>query len=366
MGGALARWLGAGAPRSRTGSLLLRVGALLTALAGSGLAQTKPAVADRSPVEDPRLELARQRFAEAVALEAREQWEAASERLREVLAVRETAGVRFHLAHCQENQGALLSALANYRRAAALNEIEPATDVAVLLGPALDRIDSRLPRVTIVVAAPDAILKVDGKRRPLGEPFALDPGSHRLEIVAPGFVATRRQIELREAEQRTLRAVLDPLPPPRELHAPAARVQTEARRVPGGVLATGVASVVAAGAGLTFTAARARASRRVAEGRSTLAAAGVAENSCTDPRTVDVERACWQLDVHGAARQRARSWQRISFAASGVGLAGLGGAWLWSRRSSRVAERAAAAGGVWVGVVAPSPEAGAVTVSGRF
>jgi hypothetical protein len=59
------------------------------------------------------------------------------------------------------------------------------------------------------------------------------------------------------------------------------------------------------------------ASQQVSDGRSTLDAVGVGEEACPAPRTVEVERARWQIDVYGTDRTRARTGQALSFGAAG-------------------------------------------------
>jgi hypothetical protein len=296
------------------------------------------AVAPGPETAAPRsLERARSLFAEAVDLEAGQQWLEASEKLREVLAIRETSGVRFHLAYCLENHGALVAALDNYRRAAQLNAADPAEDVAVLLEPALERVALRVPRLTLEVDAPAAELVIDGVAYPLHEPLLLDPGPHVIEVMAPGFIPGRRKVTLIEAERRTLVVELDPLPP-RRAAIPEPVAATADRSLPRtALLATGAFALVTAGAGAALTVARTRASRQVDDGRVALAERGATAADCADPRTVEVERACWQMDVYGTDRDRARRWQTVTFAATALGVAGFTSGYLGWRvaRKSR-------------------------------
>src|SRR5262245_45898151 len=66
------------------------------------------------------LAVARRLFAEAVDLEHDERWELAASKLRDALAIKDTPGLRFHLAHCEEKRGHLVEAMLNYDRASEL------------------------------------------------------------------------------------------------------------------------------------------------------------------------------------------------------------------------------------------------------
>src|SRR5882724_4575305 len=69
--------------------------------------------ADPLPAE---IMLARRLFAEARAREEAKDWPTAASKLNEALAIKETAGLRFHLAYCEEQQGLLVEALVDYER----------------------------------------------------------------------------------------------------------------------------------------------------------------------------------------------------------------------------------------------------------
>src|SRR5882672_10460121 len=96
---------------------------------------------------------ARRLFSEATALREAGQWSEAGAKLREAIAIKETPGLRFHLAHCEEQMGRLLAARDDYDRADALiREGAAASDVAALLEPARSALRERIP--TLVVRAP--------------------------------------------------------------------------------------------------------------------------------------------------------------------------------------------------------------------
>src|SRR5215470_9747095 len=96
---------------------------------------------------------ARRLFSEATVLREAGQWAEAAAKLREAIAIKETPGLRFHLAHCEEQMGRLLAARDDYDRADALiREGATASDVAALLEPARAALRERIP--TLVVRAP--------------------------------------------------------------------------------------------------------------------------------------------------------------------------------------------------------------------
>ena len=92
---------------------------------------------------------------------------AAEEKLREALAIKETPGLRYHVAYCQEQQGKLVEALVDYDRADELIQHgAAAADVAELIGPARDSLRERVPTLTVSVPkdVTGASLEVDGQR----------------------------------------------------------------------------------------------------------------------------------------------------------------------------------------------------------
>src|SRR5438046_985698 len=61
--------------------------------------------------------VARRLFAEARTSEDAKEWASAAAKLREAISIKETSGLRFHLAYCEEQQGMLVEALVDYERA---------------------------------------------------------------------------------------------------------------------------------------------------------------------------------------------------------------------------------------------------------
>src|SRR5258708_182583 len=79
------------------------------------LAMDRAAIADGpQPAE---IALARRLFADARPAEDAKDWPTAASKLREAISIKETPGLRFHLAYCEEQQGSLVEALVDYERA---------------------------------------------------------------------------------------------------------------------------------------------------------------------------------------------------------------------------------------------------------
>jgi hypothetical protein len=137
---------------------------------------------------------AKRLFGEAEREEAANRWAAALEKLRAVVAIKETAGVRYHLAHCEERLGQLVAALTDYRRAAKLAEATTGADSEDTQRRAANEIAALEPRIPVVkLTLPDdaagATITLDGKPLLLASPPAplrLDPGEYRFEAAASG------------------------------------------------------------------------------------------------------------------------------------------------------------------------------------
>ena len=132
------------------------------------------------PAEPTGVETARRLFKEAVALEARSDWANAELKLREALVVKDTPGLRYHVAFCQAQQGKLLEALADYDRAQALIDSGMAApDVQQLLTEARADVLGRISDLTLQVPARVRSFQVfiDGRQVQLerGQPLRINP-----------------------------------------------------------------------------------------------------------------------------------------------------------------------------------------------
>ena len=160
------------------------------------------------------LSAARHAFEVAVGLEADQHWADAALKLREAIAVKDTPGLRFHLAHCETEQGHLVEALLEYDRASELlHQGAKAPDVQKLLGPASDVLKRRVARLAVDLASDlnNPASSLDGKvyspsELALGVP--LNPGRHELRVSAAGRRTFERAFQLKESEHASLRADL--------------------------------------------------------------------------------------------------------------------------------------------------------------
>src|SRR5450755_1494539 len=191
----------------------------LEALLVCGVALTSRwAHADPSAAE---LSGARQSFESAVALEADQKWAEATVKLRAALAIKDTPGLRFHLAHCEEQQGVLVEAALDYDRASELlRQGAKAPDVQKLLAPASADLKRRIPHVTVEIPSDvsNPVAQLDGKAfapSELALGLALNPGSHQLKVSARDRSPFDREFSLKEGDQISIRAELksNALPP---------------------------------------------------------------------------------------------------------------------------------------------------------
>ncbi len=179
------------------------VGLMILALA---LALSSPG---RTATDD-EIAVARRLFAEAEKAQKAERWQEAVEKLERVIAIKETAGVRFHLAICYENLGKLVKALEGFERAKALAVETEAGDVLDMVGSEIERLRSRVGGVKIQL--PDGVgpmnVHVDQAvhaNLPPGENVRLDPGTHQVIVKIGGKVRLDRLVSVDEGQHETLR-----------------------------------------------------------------------------------------------------------------------------------------------------------------
>ena len=220
----------------------------------------------RAAAPDP-LQRARDLFVQGEADEDADRWSEALEKFRAVSQVKLTAGVRYHVALCEEHLGQLAHALSDYRAAEQQARIDNARDVLRTVGRELAALDPRVPRLTIRVAPalPNTSVKLDGE--PVAEALAgaaipVDPGVHYVDVRTPGRPTATQGVVLQEGESRTLEVSLEqpasapmPHPAPPSTERPATQaVETPPPPSPNtnraaALIATGI-SVGLAGAGV--------------------------------------------------------------------------------------------------------------------
>jgi hypothetical protein len=189
------------------------------ALLGGALSLGAPAARAGDEPSPAELAAARQLFMQAERDEDAGRWHDALDKLLQVAQVKRTAGVRYHIALCEERLGALADALEEYTGSQSQAAVEHAKDVERLVGPALADLDPRVPRLAIhmVPDSPEATVMLDGSlldRSKLGEALALNPGVHRIDATAPGRTTVRTTVTLRERESTVFDVALAELAPP--------------------------------------------------------------------------------------------------------------------------------------------------------
>lgn len=204
--------------------------------AGSGArAQTKQ-----------ELDAARKQFQEGMALSAANNCSAALTKFRAVANVKMTAGVAFNIAECEERLGKLVSALGNYRLAAAQAQGDAkAKDVASRVADRIDALEARIPRLTIKrgKGADIASIELDGSElgaAQLSAATPVDPGSHTVVAKIGDKIYAQDTVVLAEKETKTFevkidapvakieKPVVEEPPPPPELPPPPSRSKVPA------------------------------------------------------------------------------------------------------------------------------------------
>jgi hypothetical protein len=165
--------------------------------------------ADPLPTE---IALARRLFAEARTAEDAKDWPAAASKLRDAISIKETSGLRFHLAYCEEQRGMLVEALVDYERADDLS-VDKDEELRSQIPARRTSLQKRIPTVTLVFARDpsSASLVVDG--RPLastsfGKPIPLNPGKHTFAVSSPGFATFTTALALNEGDAVVTNVVL--------------------------------------------------------------------------------------------------------------------------------------------------------------
>lgn len=306
-----------------------------------------PALGEPTPSE---LVLARRLFAEASALEEAGNWTAAKVKLREALAIKETPGLRYHLAHCEEQSGSLVAASLEYARASELIRAgAQAPDVAQLLSLADQRLVTQIPKLSLDVPADiqGVTVKIDGhpiSTQVLGNPIPLDPGTHQVTAHAPNRGDFNQRVELTLGQTHTLvlvfpqrgsapRGAADP-----PAAAPVAKPRAERRGVDPRTIALigeGGVAAVGLGVGVGFTVARASAQDRVKAAQGAIdARSGSADAGCQDAATSPV---CTELRSAIDDHRRSSVLMTVGYVGAGVGLtAGLLTWLLWPSSDTRV------------------------------
>src|SRR4051812_27730192 len=183
------------------------ISALLFALVPLFGATLGHAAAEPTPSE---ISVARRLFDEGRAAEDAGRWREAAEKFRKATAIKDTPGMRFHLARCEEEQGAFVEALVEYDRARELLDSGMrAADVEKLLADARERVRAKVALLTLRLpeGVQNVSVELDGKAlsaQVLGVPMPINPGKHRLSALAVGRTRFASELELATGEVKQL------------------------------------------------------------------------------------------------------------------------------------------------------------------
>lgn len=164
----------------------------------------------------PEISVARRLFDEGKAAEDAGRFREAAEKFRKAVAIKDTPGMRFHLARCEEEQGAFVEALLEYDRARELIEGGvKAVDVEKLLPEARERVRAKLSQLTLRL--PDGIqsaeVVLDDKLLSdsvIGSALPVNPGNHRVRASAAGRQSYTAEVVLTQGESKQIVIELPP------------------------------------------------------------------------------------------------------------------------------------------------------------
>jgi hypothetical protein len=287
---------------------------------------------------------ARRLFAEAAELRSAGNWSEAASKLRDAIAIKETAGLRFHLAHCEEKLGHLVLAERDYDRADELIRAgAKAPDVETLLATARAELRDRVPSLLVKIPpdVPGISVSIDGssvQTDTLTAPLPLDPGSHDVAANAEGRTPFRLEMQLAEGEDRVVEVTLpvpqraappSPSPPVRHADitvdsAPPSFGAREIVLIGEGALALGGAAV-----GVVFLVKRGNANDQATALNGTLGQDPGVCNTPTDPAKA---AQCGDLSDALDERRRDGNIAAAGFIGGGVGVAAVALTWfLWPK-----------------------------------
>jgi hypothetical protein len=331
----------------------MRVPSLSLLLACATVLGAPIAAADPVPLD---LKAARDLFTEAERDEDAGRWPEAEQKLRRVAQVKFSAGVRYHLALCDEREGRLVAALAGFEAARDQARREDARDVSRLVEIQLAELTPRVPRIVIHPSATgaDAVVSLDGvalEAGRLGEPLPVDPGEHRIEATSPGRRPATATPTLHERDA----LVIDL--PPGELLPPTSREEPAA--------VSKIAHQPASAGASTATAPRPAPVRVAAIATTATAAAlaggGVAAFFVAGSAHAQGVRDCAAVVVASpgacdSKRDLVRAWDWVAIGGwSAAAIAAAGAFYLWTRPAPRSRQASSMrleplAGPGWVGI----------------
>lgn len=288
------------------------------------------------------LERARELFAAGKTSMEHGDWREAARRFREAAIIKDTPGLRYHIAYCEENAEQLLRARVEYEAAGRLLEALPAPDVEGLLGPALARVAQKIPEVRLELTPPAEVtlVSVDGQElADWRKPVELDPGRHWVQVEARGYRPATVEFTLERGQKQALWVRLQPegsASPPHSIGSHSVGSNSVGSRSAGSrsaapspepprwrtpVLVTGGAvSLAGLGLGVWALLDRSVAIEEAAWARSGVLRLSGADGSC-EGASGALALACDDLAAAERRRDRANQFAIGGFALAGVGAA---------------------------------------------
>lgn len=306
------------------------------ALAPLLLATAAWAAPEPSPSE---ISVARRLFGEARAAEDAGRWVEAAEKFKGAIAIKDTPGLRFHLARCEEEQGSLVEALVEYDRARELLDSGvKAADVEKLLAAARERVRAKVALLTLKLPqeVQNVSVELDGRalsRSVVGQPMPINPGKHHVNAVAVGRRSFTGDVELAIGEVKQLEVQLpESTTAPAPTAAPVAAAPSNAQPADVApaphasgvstktVLLVGESALLVAGlaTGIGFLVARGAADTNYDQASASLGSDSHTCSSASPPP------ACAKLSEALDDRHRDSLGAVIGFAGAGVSAAALG------------------------------------------
>jgi hypothetical protein len=339
----------------------MKIAALATAVMMTLVAA--PVMAEPLPAE---IAVARRLFSEAKAAESSKDWAAAASKLRDAIAIKETSGLRFHLAYCEEQQGLLVEALNDYERAEDLLT-QPSDDFRSQLPTKKESLHKRIPTVTLVMPpeVTDASLTVDDHPLSsafLGKAIPLNPGRHSIVVSAEGRTTFTAELALNETDAVVTNAPMLPVAKPVSLPSlptkgsegspvidSTSKGATNARSYV--LIGEAAVSVGALALGIGYTLAASSEDSRASTDQQPLGTTG-----CNPKPPLSLPPSCADLQSALDSAHKDRVIATIGFIGSGVGAAAFIGTFLlWPSPRAKVA-------------IAPfsTPKSSGISVAGEF
>lgn len=157
-------------------------------------------------------------FEQGKEAQRRGDWAAACARFQTSFDFEPSPSTGVKLARCREHEERLVDAVAEYRRADALNQSSArdsahAREIASVIDAELRRLEPTVPTLSVQVSPADAQLAqatLDGHTLTEGLPHGMlvDPGRHVLVVRAPGYRPATLELELARGAHRELEVAL--------------------------------------------------------------------------------------------------------------------------------------------------------------